>query len=630
MNALVRGGRWRWFGLGVGSVVLASAACVEQPEQPPPAACVAGAWCWENPLPQGNGLFAVWQSGPNSAVVVGGNGAILQRRDGVWQVDDSGTSRALFAAWGTSDRNMWVVGELGTILRFDGSAWRAVDSGTTSTLNGISGTAANDVWVTGDAATALHWDGGAWAATAVPPGTDLGDVWANAADDVWAAGVRQVDGYPAGVVIHWDGSAWVDALVDGQPEINTRFGAIWSSGPADVWVGGTSAFERIPVPTGTLRHFDGASWTTSPVSINALEHRPISHLWGSGPYDVWAASGGFPTTALHFDGTAWHASADENTMTMTAVHGRGADNAVAVTGSGRVVHWDGASWNDWHRDVTADDIVDAWADRPDSIWAVTASAILHHDGRGWSVAYDVAGPPFTAVSGGAGVVWALRRDGTLASWTDEAGKLDEPAVRGVPDMQFADLWASPAGDFELWAAANSTLAPTSFGAGRVFRRPPGSFDWLEVPVPVAPPEGLRSLTAVSASSTSDVWVAGLDTTVYRFDGSAWTAIPVPGAVGFFRDIWVNTATDVWLPGGHHWTGETFAPTGLATDRAFNFLWSDGPSNVWIVGSEGAVAHFDGAGWTPIETGVTRHWNAVWGTSDGAIRLFGGFGAIVRR
>src|SRR5215831_18736214 len=82
--------------------------------------CSADNWCWQNPLPQGNNLSAIW---------------------------------------GSEASDVWAVGDSGTILHWDGSAWSSVSSGTTNALRAVWGSGASDVWAVGDFGTILHWDG---------------------------------------------------------------------------------------------------------------------------------------------------------------------------------------------------------------------------------------------------------------------------------------------------------------------------------------------------------------------------------------------------------------------------------------------------------------------------------------
>src|SRR5215471_8242835 len=90
--------------------------------------CSADNWCWRNPLPQGNSLFAVW---------------------------------------GSEASDVWMVGEAGTILHWDGSAWTSASSGTTNILRGVWGSGESDVWAVGDLGTIVHWDGSAWTGVSV-------------------------------------------------------------------------------------------------------------------------------------------------------------------------------------------------------------------------------------------------------------------------------------------------------------------------------------------------------------------------------------------------------------------------------------------------------------------------------
>ena len=74
------------------------------------AVCSPDGWCWENPLPQGNSLQAVWGSGASDVWVVGRAGTILHW-DGVgWSPIPSGTSAVLSAVWGSGADDAWAVG----------------------------------------------------------------------------------------------------------------------------------------------------------------------------------------------------------------------------------------------------------------------------------------------------------------------------------------------------------------------------------------------------------------------------------------------------------------------------------------------------------------------------------------
>ena len=82
----------------------------------PTKLCSSDAWCWENPLPQGNYLFGTWGTAPNNAWAVGAAGTILKWNGTAWAAQTSGTNNNLDAAWVVATNNVWTVGDTGTIL----------------------------------------------------------------------------------------------------------------------------------------------------------------------------------------------------------------------------------------------------------------------------------------------------------------------------------------------------------------------------------------------------------------------------------------------------------------------------------------------------------------------------------
>src|SRR5438128_12297155 len=57
-----------------------------------------GAWTWQNPVPQGNDLFAVRFTDPNAGWAVGARGLILRTTDGGtgWSIQESGLPQNRF------------------------------------------------------------------------------------------------------------------------------------------------------------------------------------------------------------------------------------------------------------------------------------------------------------------------------------------------------------------------------------------------------------------------------------------------------------------------------------------------------------------------------------------------------
>src|ERR1700704_5281182 len=59
-----------------------------------------------------------------------------------------------------------------------------------------------------------------------------------------------------------------------------------------------------------------------------------------------------------------------------------------------------------------------------------------------------------------------------------------------------------------------------------------------------------------------------------------------------------------------WRQENPLPAAFALRGA----WAASSNDVWAVGDEGTIEHFDGTGWSLIASPVTTSLNAVWGSS----------------
>jgi photosynthesis system II assembly factor YCF48-like protein len=93
-------------------------------------------WFWQNPLPQGNSLFAVSVLDSDTGTAVGGLGTIRRTTDGgaTWTQQTSGTTETLRGVSFVDANTGTAVGAVGTILRTTdgGATWTSQASGTTN------------------------------------------------------------------------------------------------------------------------------------------------------------------------------------------------------------------------------------------------------------------------------------------------------------------------------------------------------------------------------------------------------------------------------------------------------------------------------------------------------------------
>jgi hypothetical protein len=85
-------------------------------------------------------------------------------------------------------------------------------------------------------------------------------------------------------------------------------------------------------------------------------------------------------------------------------------------------------------------------------------------------------------------------------------------------------------------------------------------------------------------------------------------------------VFAFSKNDLWVGGGgaYHWDGTSWHETGL-TNQVFNGrlyrFWGTSSSDLYIVGTNGSIAHYDGSAWTPVQSGTTLDIQDIWGATD---------------
>jgi photosystem II stability/assembly factor-like uncharacterized protein len=109
----------------------------------------------------------------------------------------------------------------------------------------------------------------------------------------------------------------------------------------------------------------------------------------------------------------------------------------------------------------------------------------------------------------------------------------------------------------------------------------------------------KTLRGVGGSAGDNVWAVGDKGTVIHYDGVSWKEIDFPTQADL-RDVFVAANGHVWVVGSYtvqerqadgSWLSHE-APTGQ-----WHAIDGSGPNNLWIVGRQGRVRHFDGSQWT---------------------------------
>jgi hypothetical protein len=136
----------------------------------------------------------------------------------------------------------------------------------------------------------------------------------------------------------------------------------------------------------------------------------------------------------------------------------------------------------------------------------------------------------------------------------------------------------------------------------------------------SPAPGAPALTAVIdlwAFSTTDVWFLDGGPKVHRFDGANWSVIETP-STGGLSCIFALSASDVFLCAGAqvlHYDGAAFTASEVTAATGLDGLtdvWAASRSDVWVVGDDAIIGHYDGTTWTRTIAGSPFK-TSIWGS-----------------
>jgi hypothetical protein len=219
-----------------------------------------------------------------------------------------------------------------------------------------------------------------------------------------------------------------------------------------------------------------------------------------------------------------------------------------------------------------------------------------------------------------------------------------PSDAGILDALPAPNWteAFPAGEvgwlLDVWGPAPDDLYAVG-GApdeGRVMH-----FDgqtWSQVELGVDVPV----LHWVHGFGPGDVTIVGSGGTVLHWDGLAWAVQDTPTDEDLWG-VWGASPDDLWAVGGGglqagqetilHYDGATWTEFPVpdierANVFAFFKVWGTGADNIYIVGQQGVVLHWNGSAWIEEFPGVSDDLISLWGTGPDRIVAVGGRGSGV--
>lgn len=114
--------------------------------------------------------------------------------------------------------------------------------------------------------------------------------------------------------------------------------------------------------------------------------------------------------------------------------------------------------------------------------------------------------------------------------------------------------------------------------------------------------------------------------VRSLQGDDIRSIGVPRE-GYYRDIWGSAAADIFLVGSggaiDHFDGEAWSSQGGPTDASLAAVWGASAQHVFAAGEKGTMLRFDGSAWQRVELDIDADLNGIWGSSADEVYMVGG-------
>jgi hypothetical protein len=206
------------------------------------------------------------------------------------------------------------------------------------------------------------------------------------------------------------------------------------------------------------------------------------------------------------------------------------------------------------------------------------------------------------------VGWAASTSAASAAvWTGTTPQPFYPDLVGVGASSATDVWAVGENDADFSSPVAEHWSGTAWQASDAGGLIPDGRD--------------GGLLGVSALSTGDAWAVGWQDVpgaggvlAAFWDGSSWSAVPTPAAVGGGRReldaVSMLSRDDVWAVGGQpsgalmeHWNGTRWGVVTSHGTVPLTSVQAVSASNVWAVGGD-VVEHYNGTKWATVPAPVT--------------------------
>jgi len=152
--------------------------------------------------------------------------------------------------------------------------------------------------------------------------------------------------------------------------------------------------------------------------------------------------------------------------------------------------------------------------------------------------------------------------------------------------------------------------------------------WTEETFPGSP----CNVYDVWGFESNDVFAVGMNTAnstthLFHFDGESWSEIWIQTGLLAGKDLWGPSGDNLFMTGSDgsiaHFDGQNLTTMYSGGGTQLWGLWGTGSQNVYACGSAGLVLHFDGDSWQPEATPPSEaSYRGVWGSGPDDVYVVG--------
>lgn len=609
-----------------------------------PQICNKDRFCWQNPLPQGDLLRAVWQDPSGPAWTVGEQGTVLRCSGYSCAAMVTNTNQNLWSVWAQTNDAIWVVGDSGTLLKCSEStrSCSSVSAGTTAALYDVWIDGSGTVFAVGERGTVTTCKVGqsACTSTQLPTTRDLNFIWGRdlvAGASIWIAG----DG---GTVFQGDGvAAWKPLPTNTNFNLRSLSGD--SSGRVTVVgdAGTVLLCVEAPVPS-----------CTAPPPLSGLED--LSSVWQRATGEFWAVGalgtvlncpppgGGactiIPMTGIDFlwdvtetksgdiiivgdSGTVFQCRDKKCTLVASGLTGSllslsmpYQDELWAVGEGGAMLKCNGGACRALSSSAGNASLSGMRITTPNEAWAVgTGGSVIRCTGSGCDPIASGTLRSLTGLWGNGKVIWTVGQLGTiLRCFGRTCSEFDSTVA-----SSFSGIWGDAEQIFAVGGpvgvlcdkngSCSGALAPTSAVEQRAV--------W---------------------GSRDHLWVVADQGAMlhYQRDARDLPAEVTPGVstTKGLRSVWVNNQGVAWAAGDagavvrcNPGTPDTCTPITTGLSENFIKVRGDPQENAWVLGSLGTVLKCSGSACSPVSAPAGGKTTDVWFSPNGTAWIVAAKGVL---